>query len=311
MSDLIKECKLSDSKDCPNTIVKPIHQKLPTRNAQIGEGLTIRRALPHQNRRMIGAWCFFDHFGPLDLRRAGLDIGPHPHMGLQTFTWPISGKIMHRDSLGSEQIIEPGQVNLMTAGKGIAHSEESLPNGVLHGVQLWIALPNSVRFMQPEFVHYPSLPSFEQDNMTITVVAGELSGSRAPTKVYSPLIGLDLQALKSDAKTVIPMNPSFEYGVLVLSGTATIEEEAIEMGVLLYLGCGRTQLALSLSKDARVFIIGGEPFEEEVLLWWNFVARSREEFIEGVHDWNQHRRFGEVPGYRGKRLEAPEISTIK
>jgi redox-sensitive bicupin YhaK (pirin superfamily) len=311
MSDLIRESKLSDSKDCPASIVKPIHQKLVTRNAQIGEGLTIRRALPHQGRRMIGAWCFFDHFGPLDLRRAGLDIGPHPHMGLQTFTWPISGQILHRDSLGSEQVIEPGQVNLMTAGKGIAHSEESLPDSVLHGVQLWIALPDEVRFIQPEFAHYPHLPNLEQDNLSITVVAGELLGLRAPTKVYSPLIGLDLHASKNEARTTLPMNPAFEYGILVLAGSAKIEEETIETGVLLYLGSGRTELALSLPKDARIFMIGGEPFEEEVLLWWNFVARSREEFVEGINDWNHHRRFGEVKGYQGKRLEAPEISTIK
>lgn len=306
MSDLIGAPTLSDSKDCPAVASRPIHQKFPTRNAQIGEGLIIRRALPHRERRMIGAWCFFDHFGPLDLKTAGLDIGPHPHMGLQTFTWPLAGEILHRDSLGYEQVIRPGEINLMTAGKGIAHSEESLPDSILHGVQLWIALPNHARFMDPEFAHYTNLPIQEQDGLHITLLAGELFNTSAPTKIHSPLIGLDVHAMQY-AESTIPTNPKFEYGVLVLSGKMEIDHEKLEPGTLLYLGCGRKQLTIKAPADARCLIIGGEPFVEEVLLWWNFVGRTREEIEQGITDWENHARFGEVVGYQGSRLIAPEV----
>lgn len=306
MSDLLNDVKLSDSKDCPDFSVNPIRQELLTRKAQLGKGLTISRVLPHRERRMVGAWCFFDHFGPIDLQRVKLNIGPHPHMGLQTFTWPIEGEILHRDSLGYEQIIRPGEINLMTSGKGIAHSEESVSNAKLHGVQLWIALPDAERFREPEFAHYAKLPTEEKDGLIITLLAGELFNKRAPTKIYSPLIGLDLHALK-DASTTLPMNPKFEYGVLVLSGKVLVEEEPLEGERFLYLGCGRSQLTLSALQGARIIIIGGEPFEEEILIWWNFVARTREEIAIATQDWSNHKRFGEVKHYKGERLAAPEL----
>ena len=311
MSDLLKEAKLSVSSDCPAVSKQPIHEKIPTRDAELGKGLTIHRALPSRARRMIGAWCFFDHFGPLNLREGGLNIAPHPHIGLQTFTWTIAGEILHRDSLGSEQVIRPGAVNLMTAGQGISHSEESLPDSVLHGVQLWIALPNAVRNCAPAFAHHPEMPTHEQDGVRITLLAGELFGMQAPTQVYSPLIGLDLHALQS-TKTQLPLRPDFEYGVLVLSGTVTVEAETITPGTLLYLGCGRQHLDLMLAADTRVFIIGGKPFEEEILLWWNFVARTRDEVVQATEDWQlQRARFGEVRGYQGGRLDAPAVPSIK
>jgi redox-sensitive bicupin YhaK (pirin superfamily) len=310
MSDLMGGREVSDSKDCPPSVLKPIHEKLATRNAHIGQGLTIRRAVPNRERRMIGAWCFFDHFGPLNLKEGGMSVAPHPHIGLQTFTWTLAGEILHRDSLGSKQVIEPGTINLMTAGKGISHSEESLPNGTLHGVQLWIALPNAVRECEPEFMHYPVLPTHTQDGVLITVLAGDLYHLRAPTKVHSPLVGLDLNALE-DATTTLPLDPTFEYGILVLSGQISAEEEVIEPGVLLYMGCGRSSLSFSLPKDSRVFIIGGKPFEEEILLWWNFVARTRQEIVDASNDWENHVRFGEVVGFDGERLSAPAVPGIK
>lgn len=307
MSDLIKTAQISDSKDCPETSFKPIHQTIATRVAKIGEDLTIRRALPHPDRRMIGAWCFLDHFGPLDLKNSkGLNIAPHPHIGLQTFTWPIAGEILHRDSLGSEQVIQPGQVNLMTAGNGIAHSEESLPDSVLHGVQLWIALPDFARHMQPNFIHYPTVPSLELDGLQINLLAGEFLNTQSPTKVYSPLIGLELNASQA-ITSVLPLNPKFEYGILPLVGEIQVEGETIGIDDLLYLGCGRSKLAISVAADARILIIGGEPFDEEILLWWNFVARTKEEIIAATHNWNNHKHFAEVKGYQGGRLTAPEL----
>jgi redox-sensitive bicupin YhaK (pirin superfamily) len=310
MSDLIAEIDVSDSKDCPDYSKKPIHEKIPTHNAQIGEGLTIRRALPTKARRMIGAWCFLDHFGPLNLAQGGLNIGPHPHMGLQTFTWTISGEILHRDSLGSKQVIHPGQVNLMTSGRGISHSEESLPKGFLEGVQLWIALPDNVRHNPPEFAHYTELPKWTQDQIQVTLLAGEFNDLRAPTKVHTPLLGLDLHALRQ-ATTSLTMNPTFEYGVLVLTGKVTLEAETLVPGTLMYLGCGRQSLSLQCDQDTRLIVIGGEPFAEEILMWWNFVGRTREEMIEATHDWEYTDRFGEVIGYQGDKLDAPAVPTIK
>jgi redox-sensitive bicupin YhaK (pirin superfamily) len=311
MSDLIAENAVSDSKDCPDYSKKPIHEKIPTHNATIGDDLTIRRALPTKARRMIGAWCFLDHFGPLDLTHSGgLNIGPHPHMGLQTFTWTIRGEILHRDSLGSEQVIHPGQVNLMSAGHGISHSEESLPNGFLEGVQLWIALPDAVRHNAPEFSHYTSLPAWTQDDVKLTLLAGDYGKLHAPAKVYSPLVGFDLHALQT-TKTTLDLNPKFEYGVLVLSGEIIIESEPLQPGTLLYLGCGRSDLPLAFTAETRLIIIGGEPFTEEILMWWNFVGRTREEMLTATLEWEHHDRFGEVKGYRGGRLDAPAVPTIK
>lgn len=306
MSDLIPKTQLSDSKDCPAASQKPVCQKILTREAQIGDNLTIRRALPHKDRRMIGAWCFLDHFGPLDLKQGGLNIAPHPHMGLQTFTWTLHGEILHRDSLGSTQVIKPGQVNLMTSGKGISHSEESLPDTMLHGVQLWIALPDKVRFMAPDFAHYASVPFVQKDGLFIHILAGEFLGAQSPSKVYSPLVGLEVYA-QEDSETVLELHPTFEYGILPLIGEIEVEGEIVDLSTLLYLGCGRKELMIKIKKGARVLIIGGEPFQEEILIWWNFVARSEDELVEAVMDWNNHTRFGQVVGYQGDRLNAPQL----
>ena len=250
---------------------------------------------------------FFDHFGPLSLKNSnGLKVAPHPHMGLQTFTWTLQGEILHRDSLGSLQEIKPGQVNLMTAGNGISHSEESLPDTTLHGVQLWIALPDAVRNMEPNFVHYPQMPTINHHGLFITLLAGDFSGFTAPTKVHSSLVGLDLNALEN-AATTLPLNPKFEYGILPLVGNINVEGETIDIETLLYLGCGRSELSINVPKGARIIIIGGLPFKEEILLWWNFVARSKQEIIDATEAWNNQTRFGEVKNYPGDRLVAPEM----
>ncbi|MFI4938214.1 MAG: pirin family protein [Candidatus Berkiellales bacterium] len=309
MSDLIPKCQLSDSKDSPPCSLKPIHQMLKTRDAQLGNNLTIRRALPHRDRRMIGAWCFLDHFGPLNLKQSqGLNIGPHPHIGLQTLTWLVEGKILHRDSLGSEQVITPGQVNLMTAGKGISHSEESLVDHLetLHGVQLWIALPDQERHIDPIFSHYPYLPVLQLNGLVVTLFAGELLGERASTKTYTPLVGLDVHTMK-ETEGSIPLNPLFEYGVLLISERAEVEGEDLTIDSLLYLGCGRTELKIRAPKNAHLIIVGGKPFDEEILIWWNFVARSKAEMEQATTAWQTSDYFGEVKGYQGDRLVAPTI----
>jgi len=308
MSDLENHCQLSSSADCPAVARQAVSQLIPTRDALLGAGMTIRRALPSVQRRMIGAWCFLDHFGPLDATRGdGLRVGPHPHTALQTFTWPLAGEILHRDSLGFEQLIRPGQVNLMTAGRGISHSEESPRerSAQLHGAQLWIALPEAERQRDPAFEHYAQLPIIERGGFRITLLTGDALGERAPTRVFSPLLALDV-ASREEAATVLPLRSDFEFGALALEGEASIAGQALAVGQLLYLGCGRESLEVRSAAPARLLLIGGAPFGEEILMWWNFVGRSRPELERAVADWNAgDARFGTVRGYPGERLTAP------
>ncbi|HSW71159.1 MAG TPA: pirin family protein [Gammaproteobacteria bacterium] len=307
MSDLIETPQVFDSKECLALAAESKTQKIKTRTAQVGDNITIRRALPHRDRKTIGAWCFLDHFGPLDLRNSkGLRVGPHPHMGLQTFTYPLAGEILHRDSLGSKQKIQPGEVNLMTAGRGISHSEESLPDGMLHGVQLWIALPNAARHREPHFIHYENLPSMQIPHLQAKLLVGEFNKVVSPVQVYSPLLGLDLNAVENTT-CVLPLNPQFEHGVLPLIGTVEIANQVVDLDTLLYLPCGQSKLPLRMPKGSRVLIIGGEPFNEDILIWWNFVARTKDEMIQAAHAWNSHAAFGEVEGYQGDRLMPPAL----
>jgi redox-sensitive bicupin YhaK (pirin superfamily) len=291
----------------------PDSERLPARQATVGDGFEIRRALPHRHRRTIGAWCFLDHAGPASYAAGrGLAVGPHPHIGLQTFSWMIEGTIQHRDSLGHDQWIRPGQVNLMTAGRGIAHSEESPPDepGRFQLAQLWIALPQPEAEREPAFEHYPELPSIERGGFRITVLAGECSGERSPARVYSPLIGLDLSA-PGDARTELPLCAGFEHGVFVLEGGAALDCQPLAPGTLLCLGAGREHIAIAARESVRLLVIGGEPMREEILIWWNFVARTRGEIEAATRDWNEGRRFGEVRGARTARLSAPDVRDLQ
>lgn len=310
MSTMERQPIPSDSREGEPCAGHPVLERIATRGAEVG-GLPIHRAIPNRQRRMVGAWCFLDHAGPISHAAGrGLHVGPHPHIGLQTFTWMIEGEVVHRDSLGYEQVIRPGEVNLMTAGRGIAHAEDENPAssaGRLHAVQLWIALPEAERFRPPAFQHHAALPSVSEGGFRMTVLAGSAFGARAPTEVYSPLVGLDL-ATTGAAHTRIPLEPSFEYAALVLSGDARIEREALAPDTLLYLGTGRRRLELGCDTATRLVLIGGVPFGEEILLWWNFVARRREEMEQAIADWNAERRFGEVRGSPSARLVAPELS---
>lgn len=288
-------------------------ERLESHRAIVGEGFEIRRALPNRHRRMVGAWCFLDHAGPADYAAGqGLNIGPHPHIGLQTFSWMIEGRILHRDSLGFEQWIRPGQVNLMTAGRGISHSEESPADapGRFQLAQLWIALPDHERHREPDFHHYPVLPVLDRGGFRITVLAGAFGGEHSPARVYSPLVGLDL-ATTGSAESRLPLDPAFEYAVMTLEGTPAVDGEALAPGTLLYLGAGRSALTIASIAASRLLLIGGEPFDEDILLWWNFVARTREEMVGATRDWNEGRRFGKVQGARAALLTAPDIGTLR
>jgi len=291
---------------------KPVLERITSSSAVVGSSFTVRRAVPTKARRMVGAWCFLDHVGPADFDRGnGMNVGPHPHIGLQTFTWVIEGEILHRDSLGYEQIIRPGQVNLMTAGSGITHAEESLNDdaGRIHITQLWIALPDAERHRAPDFKHYPNLPIINAGGFKITLLVGTAFDVTAPTQVYTPLIGMDLKS-EGAAKTDVPLNPDFEHAVLCLDGAMEVDGELIEPGTLLYLGLGRHSISITCMNAAQALLIGGKPFEENILMWWNFVARTPEEVIRAAEDWNLHQHFPEVKNSPLKRLIAPDPSGL-
>jgi quercetin 2,3-dioxygenase len=295
---------------CP---AHPVLERIESRATEIGGGLMIRRALPNRRRRTVGAWCFLDHAGPLDYPAgAGLHVGPHPHIGLQTFTWMIEGEVVHRDSLGNEQVITPGQVNLMTAGRGISHSEDSAPGpgGRLHAAQLWIALPEAQRQRAPAFQNYPRLPLIERGGFSARVLAGSALGETSPAEVYSPLMAVDLVAAGA-ACLELPLTAAFEHAAVVLAGAASVEGEALTPGTLLYLGTHRERLAVACERAARVLLIGGAPFGENVLLWWNFVARRVAEMEEATRAWKSGERFGEVRGSPSPRLIAPDVSGLR
>ena len=269
-----------------------------SRTEQVGL-MTVRRALPRKGRRTVGAWCFADHMGPADVtERDGLDIGPHPHIGLQTVTWLVAGEVLHRDSLGSEQVIKPGQLNLMTAGHGVSHSEEHTGHyrGALHGIQLWIAQPEATRHGSAAFEHHAELPRTELDGAVATVLVGALGDVASPARHDTPLVGVDLALHRT---TTLPLRPDFEHALVVLDGAATVDGAPITPGHLAYLGLGADELTLDVSQPTRAVLIGGEPFADQLVMWWNFVARSRSEVDEAYAAWADGRgesaeRFGVV-----------------
>ena len=297
-------------------------QRLPTRLADVG-GIPIHRAIPQRALRKVGAWCFLDHAGPAEPPPPGMQVGPHPHIGLQTFTWMIEGEVLHRDSLGNEQIIRPGQVNLMTAGRGIAHSEESQTVHV-HAAQLWIALPDSHRHIEPRFQHYPDLPKTKIGDFDATVLAGEALGMTAPAQVHTPLMSVDLHASgqASPAKVQFPLRADFEHAVMSLSGQVMVEGETLPEQELIYLPAGRESVNIECSPDSRLLIIGGEPMDEAILLWWNFVARTTEEMQEAQAQWEAEaatdaetidgkpRRFGPPVASALKSLHSPSLEGV-
>jgi redox-sensitive bicupin YhaK (pirin superfamily) len=295
-------------------IAAPTSVMLPGHDVPIGKYTVVRRLLPHRERRMVGAWCFVDHFGPEDVSSGpGMQVPPHPHTGLQTVTWLLEGEVLHRDSLGSLQTIVPGQLNLMTSGRGIAHSEESPPGHPpgMHGLQLWVALPDGARDGAARFEHHATMPVLREEGATITVVVGELDGLRSPAQVHTPLFGADV-ALSGGAQVSIPLRPAFEYAALTLTGTARVGDTPLDPGTLLYLGSGRDTVTLGAAGETRLFLLGGEPFDEPLVMWWNFVARSHEEIVAARDEWAAaSSRFGEVRGYAGDRLPAPAMPTTR
>ncbi len=291
----------------------PALDLLPGKEVLLGESTRVRRLLPTLGRRMVGAWAFVDHYGPDDVTgSAGMQVAPHPHTGLQTVSWLLEGEVHHRDSVGSDVVFGPGQLALMTAGHGIAHSEQSpaVHPRYLHGAQLWVALPDVHREVAPHFEHHATLPGFTSDGVTASVLMGSLGGATSPGTAHTPLVGADLD-LAAGADVELPLEPDFEYALLASSGTAEVEDAPLEVGAMLYLGTGRRSVRVRAGEATRLLLLGGEPFEERIVMWWNFVGRSGEEIVEYAERWNaEDERFGTVVGYDGDRLEAPPLPPV-
>ncbi|EGX56058.1 hypothetical protein SZN_29787 [Streptomyces zinciresistens K42] len=274
--------------------------------------MTVRRTLPQRARTLIGAWCFADHYGPDDVALSGgMRVPPHPHTGLQTVSWLFSGEIEHRDSLGSHAFVRPGEVNLMTGGLGIAHSEVSTPRAtVLHGVQLWVALPAAHRDAARDFRHHVPRP-VRLEGGEARVFLGSLAGDTSPVPTFTPLLGAEL-LIDPGATLELAVAAGFEHGVLVDTGEVRLNGTRLAAADLGYAAPGLTALRLGNTSQerARVILLGGPPFEEEIVMWWNFVGRSHEDIVRAREAWqSESDRFGRVEGYEGGtgRLPAPEL----
>lgn len=261
-----------------------------SRDADVG-GMLVRRALPRKARRTVGAWCFVDHMAPAPADGPG--IGPHPHIGLHTVTWLLDGEVVHRDSLGSEQPIRPGQLNVMTAGRGIAHAEETAVLGARHhGVQLWVAQPEATRWGDPAFAHHAELPQLELTSGTASILVGTIDGATSPARHDTPLVGAELSVT---GESLLPLDPTFEHAVVVLEGALEVDGEVLTPGHLGYLGLDRDELAVRATEPTKAILVGGEPFEATPLMWWNYVARSWDEVRQAHDDWQaSDERFGVV-----------------
>jgi redox-sensitive bicupin YhaK (pirin superfamily) len=286
-------------------------QAIEPRLTDLG-GLTVRRLLPRAARRLVGPWCFLDLLGPLSFDPSPtVDVPPHPHIGLQTVTWLLEGEMLHRDSLGSEALAAPGVLNLMTSGRGIAHSEETPAHhsGRLHAVQLWIALPDSDRDIAPSFETHASRPLVQWSGGRATVILGTLAGTAAVGTTFSPLVAAELR-IDAGAALTVPLDARFEHAVVPLVGTCIHDDAPLRRDVMYYLAPGGASLTLHGGPEgaARVLLLGGVPFTEPIRMWWNFVARTDAEIAAARDDWQASRRFGAVRGYPGPRLEAPPFA---
>jgi redox-sensitive bicupin YhaK (pirin superfamily) len=278
--------------------------------------MTVHRTLPQRERSLVGAWCFADHYGPADVSvTGGMDVPPHPHTGLQTVSWLFEGEVEHRDSGGVHAMVRPGELNLMTAGHGVAHSEVSTPaTTTLHGVQLWVALPDHARDTPRAFDHHVPTP-VSLSGGSARVLLGSLAGSTSPVRTHTPLLGAEV-LIDPHSQVSPAVDAGFEHGVLVDRGPVLLDGVELAVAELGYVDPGAEQLVIANPGDepARVVLLGGEPFEEPVVMWWNFVGRSHEEIVEFREQWQARSdRFGAVEGYAGfpEHLPAPALPNAR
>lgn len=280
-----------DATAVPEPPTPPCVEIADSRTSQVGS-ITVRRALPQRPRRTVGAWCFVDHAGPTDAA-SGMSVGPHPHIGLHTVTWLLEGSLVHRDSVGSEQVIRPGQLNLMTAGNGVSHAEEPAPghSGRTHGMQLWVAQPEATRHGPPAFEHHAELPVIGHEAGTVTVLVGSSGDVVSPARADTELTGLALDV--RPGRLVLPVDRGHEHAIVLSTGSLAIDGSTVRPGQLAYLGVGRDELVLEVSEPTAGLVLGGVPFPEPVKMWWNYVARTQDEITAAHEQWTERAdRFG-------------------
>ena len=296
----------------------PPVEVLEPREVPLGglRAMTVRRSLPQRARTLIGAWCFADHYGPDDVAATGgMDVPPHPHTGLQTVSWLFAGEVEHRDSHGVHAMVRPGEVNLMTGGRGICHSEVSTPTTtVLHGVQLWVALPGEHRDAPRDFQHHTP-PPVTVPGATIRTFIGSLAGATSPITTFTPLLGAEL-LVEPGATVRLTVDPTFEHGLLVDGDLLLLDDEKVAHGAIGFRAHGATTLTITnpLDEVVRAMLIGGTPFDEEIVMWWNFVGRSHEDVVAARDEWQAAGpRFDAVEGYVGAtdRIPAPPLPNAR
>lgn len=295
---------------------------LDAREVPLGgiRAMEVRRALPQRELPMVGAWCFLDRFGP---QRTLMRVEPHPHIGLQTVTWPLEGEVHHRDSIGSDVLISQGALNLMTSGAGISHSEYSVTDEPipLDALQLWVALPESRRHGAPAFEQHATLPTLTLPSLAgaaaeAVVVMGEFAGVVSPASAFTPIVGAEVR-VPAGAAVRLPLHPEWEYAIVGVEGDLRVATDAdADASVgdmqLLYLGIHRDGIDVRSETGATLFLLGGEPFEDDIVMWWNFVGRSHEEIVEARDEWEAGSdRFGHVVGHGDERVPAPPLPGVR
>ncbi|MEO3937767.1 pirin family protein [Dermatophilaceae bacterium Soc4.6] len=293
-------------------------------HAWISPRSEVLRLLPHRERRMVGAWCFVDLFGPRPVADGeAMHVPPHPHTGLQTVSWLASGRVRHRDALGSVADVVPGRVAVMTAGDGIAHAEDVVvesadsEESVLHGAQLWVALPESERRTPRTFTLHEPAPQAVVEGVRVSVFAGDLAGVRGPQWGFTPLMGVELVPASAggggEAVASLRLDAAYEHLLAPMAGEVTVDGVTVGVGQGLFWGTDRASVQVTLSPDARVLLLGGAPFDEEIVMWWNFVARTHDEVVAARDQWNAggDPRFGEVDYPGGERLAAPPMPSVR
>ncbi len=281
-------------------------------------GMSVLRTLPNRDLPTVGAWCFLDRFGPGPVR---MRVEPHPHIGLQTVTWPLVGDMRHRDSVDSDVTLKRGQLNLMTAGNGISHSEYSLGEDPipLDALQLWVVLPESARHGAGGFEQHTSLPTVavpasSGSDAIATVVLGEFAGARSPATAHTPIVGAEI-ALAAGSRVALPLDEAWEHAIVLVEGDVTVDGRAVARNEMLYLGDARSGVSVSSAEGGLLFILGGEPFEEDLVMWWNFAGRTHDEIAQARADWETpdaaSARFGHVVTHGTERIPAPELPNVR
>ena len=309
--------------DSPAACDGPRALLLETREVPLGgvRAMEVHRALPQRDLPLVGAWCFLDRFGPQDTL---MRVEPHPHIGLQTVTWPLVGEVHHRDSLGSDVLVQRGALNIMTSGVGIAHSEYSVGDGPvpLDALQLWVALPEDRRHGEPAFERHDDLPvvTLPSDGgrpAEVAVVVGSFGGATSPATMHTPIVGAEI-FLPAGARVTLPLVPEWEYALAGVDGAVEVAASddgatTLDRSHLLYLGLGREEVVVTTADDeATLFLLGGAPFDDEIVMWWNFVGRSHDEIVEAREAWESgSARFGHVVGHGDERIPAPPLPAVK